>query len=275
MYTQRNDRFRSSLTGKEYLFKPHDSASRRAALRQMETEHLDLTRASQSRADAAGLNRKLTPREIREGFQLKDERSARQKVLDDGTYTERPKREPTFNAHRERQTFLETQLAQTQDSARRSSLRLRIDLSKRSADALDAEIAARMEREALLSSDEFKTCELYGTTDITLLRFKSDVPEEWLHESRQRLQRLQESGNVKEFWEATDRAEAERKRILQGKAAALSEQAEALRAQAGEIRGSAIAADKAVDAAINAAAEGATDACERQLKNAAPGGRKV
>ncbi len=252
----RHNVFKSSITGREYAFvKDPDGSSKRAALRSLENDHREIIAAAQARADAAGIKRQLSLKEIRDGFAPPDTRTARQKVTDDATWTERPKRSPDHNPHAERQEFLETQLAQTSDPSRRAALRLRIDLAKRSAERVEAEHAVRREHEAVMAMPGVDSAIVYGNASVTLLKLRHDIPQEFINRLNVAIAELKRTGDTDAFYAAHDAIAAERAQLSTDRADALSGQAAELKAQAAELRRDK-SGDRAIVDAINAAQEG-------------------
>jgi hypothetical protein len=251
--------FKSSITGKEYAYvKDPDGSSKRAALRSLENDHREIIAAAQARADAAGIKRRLTLKEVRDGFTPVDQRSPRERVAQDATWTERPQRGPDFNPHRERAEFLENRLAHARPGER-AGLRLRLELAKRSADKKDAEIEAQMAHEAVMAMPGVDSAIVYGNASLCLLKLRHDARQEWINRLAGAIDELKRTGDTDAFYAAHDAIAAERAQLSTDRADALSSQAAELKAQAAELRRDK-SGDRAIVAAINAAQEGSSAA---------------
>src|SRR5690606_24402482 len=113
--------------------KTPDGSDKRRAIAEMQAHNQAIREAAQARATAT-IGRTLTEREIIRGDWLPDNRSPRQRVEEDHTYTPQPVHEPDRNYFRERQRALEDKLARTSDRRERASLKRHIDFAKVSAD---------------------------------------------------------------------------------------------------------------------------------------------
>lgn len=227
MYVQtRNDAFRSVLSGKEYLFHSSpDNADRKRALESLRADDAKIIEAQNQKA-----GRRLTWREHQAGWQA-DTRPFREKFAEQVQVTSQPKHNADDNPHRKRIAEVMEDYRLTPAQRQR-----RIQMAELAAELWDRERAATKEREAKLSSSEYRSAKLDCETTILLCKTNPLAPREWLDSVKQRMSQLEETLDTSRYWKDTLAWESQRDRFLAECADRLETEAAKMKTDASSIR---------------------------------------
>src|SRR5947207_1100566 len=128
-YTTKRDRFRSSLSGREYPWaQDFSGTSRAAALAQLQSEDKKIIDAANDRA-LRQLGRPLTTHELVRGDWAPESRDLRTRIAEDGKLTSQPKLDADANPHELRLQELRTRNFRTKDE--KAQIARRIEAAQR------------------------------------------------------------------------------------------------------------------------------------------------
>jgi hypothetical protein len=236
MYSQRHDRFRSHLTGREYHFTPdRTGAAKREALAKLKADDAAIRAANNSRALPI-LGRELTEAEHQRGNWMPDTRTNRQKVEQDAVHITQPKHDADHNPHASRVATLESQLANATTPADRARTQRRLNIARTNAAEFDQQLSERKAWEAHMSSPAVTDAIVYANAWLARLETNSSVPQEWVNGAKARLEQLRLTGDAEAFWKSNDAFECERRAALEQRTQTLDAEAAKVRAEAAEVR---------------------------------------